>query len=297
MNELKEIYERIKFLRGKGVKMKDIASCTGFTPSVLSALFTTVMPEYFKNLDKGLPEDEALDNALVWVNNVSKKRLLGSLDKTKAALFSMEAAAPPKGDGRAVPYVDTICREMRNSVDLVANISGAYVSYSASSSSDAMKIEPYLIVPSDGGGYVEVVHNNAYGCTHHGFALMNGLNHIYIIFNENKAPQLALFNICLKIPMFDRPPYLRGLYTCFDYNHNPIARRILFVKASDSLAREDFMTMKGCLKPYDELDDDERRYYAYTCESRDALRMRDVSSPKMTVDDLAAEKLLLDGKD
>ncbi len=73
MDDLREIYERIKLLRHNGVKMKEIAACTGFAPSVLSAVFTTVMPEYIKNLDKGMNRDEALDNALVWVNNVSKK--------------------------------------------------------------------------------------------------------------------------------------------------------------------------------------------------------------------------------
>lgn len=297
MNDLKEIYERIKFLRLKGVKMKEIAASTGFAPSVLSALFTTVLPEYFKNIDRGLPCDEALDNALVWVNNVSKKKLLGSLDRMKAALFAMDAAPKPKDEGAGVPYADSISRAMSCAVNLAAGLSGMYVSYSASSSSDALKVEPYLIVPSDGGGYVEAVHNSAYGSTHHGFVLMNGLSHVYIMFNENRPPQLALFNICLKMPMYDRPPYLRGLYTCFDYNYNPIARRILFVKVSDSVSREDFMNMKGCLKPYDVLDDDERQYYAYTCGSRDVLRMRDVSSPKMTLDDLAAEKLLLEEKD
>ena len=56
MDDLREIYERIKFLRNKGVKMKDIAVSTGYAPSVLSALFTTVMPEYFKNLDRGSPK-------------------------------------------------------------------------------------------------------------------------------------------------------------------------------------------------------------------------------------------------
>ena len=293
MDDLKEIYERIKFLRQKGVKMKEIAEHTGFTPSVLSALFTTVLPEYSKNLGNGLPEDEALDNTLAWVNNVSKKKLLSSLGSMKAALFSMDAAPRHADSGRDNGFIETIGREMRGAVALASNLSGAYISYSVSSSSSAMKIEPYLIVPSEGGDYVEVVHNNAYGSTHHGFALMNGLTHVYIIFNENRPPQMALFNICLKIPMFDRPPFLRGLYTCFDYNHNPIARRILFVKASDSLSRDEFMKMRGCLKQYDELDDEERIYYDYTCGKEDTVRMRDVPAPRMTVEDLAAEKELL----
>lgn len=295
MDDLKEIYERIKFLRGKGVKMKEIAAQTGFTPSVLSALFTTVMPEYFKNKDKGMPEDEALDGALVWLNNVSKKKLLGQLDKMKAALFAMDAAPKAASGDADNMHRDIIAHAMKGAVDCCTAFIGMYMSYSVSSSSNAMKMEPYLITPSADGGYVEVVHNNAYGSTHHGFALMNGLSHMYIMFNENRPPQLALFSICLKLPMYERPPYLRGIYTCLDYNHNPIARRILFVKASDSTSREDFLNAKGCLKQYEELDDRERLYYKYTCGGEDVVRMRDVPSPRMTDDDLLAEKELLAG--
>lgn len=295
MDDLKEIYERIKFLRGKGVKMKEIAAQTGFTPSVLSALFTTVMPEYFKNKDKGMPEDEALDGALVWVNNVSKKKLLGQLDKMKAAIFAMDAVPTAACGDADNMHRDIIAHAMKGAVDGCTAFSGMYMSYSVSSSSSAMKIEPYLITPSADGGYVEVVHNNAYGSTHHGFALMNGLSHMYIMFNENRPPQLALFSICLKLPMYERPPYLRGIYTCLDYNHNPIARRILFVKASDGTSREDFLSAKGCLKQYEELDDRERLYYKYTCGGEDVVRMRDVPAPRMTDDDLLAEKELLAG--
>lgn len=296
MDDLKEIYERIKFLRGKGVKMKEIAAQAGLAPSVMSALYTTVLPEYISNTDKGKSEDEALDEALVWVNNVSKKKLLGQLDKMKAALFAMNAA--PKASGRRTgnTHIDAISRAMSDSVNGATDFSGMYMSYSVSSSSSAMKIEPYLIAPSEDGNYMEAIHNNAYGSTHHGFALMNGQNHMYIMFNENRPPQLALFSICLKLPMYERPPYLRGIYTCMDYNHNPIARRILFVKVSDSTSREDFLNAKGCLKQYEELDDKERLYYKYTCGGEDVVRMRDVPAPRMTADDLLAEKELLAGR-
>lgn len=296
MDDLKEIYERMKFLRRKGVKMKDIAECTGMIPSVLSALFTTVLPEYVKNRDKGKDEDESLDAALVWVNNVSKKKLLGSVGKMKAALFKMEAAPKTPVEKQENMHIGDIADIMKGAVNLVTNFSGVYLSYSVSSSSDSMKVEPYLIAPSENGDYVEVVHNNVYGSTHHGFVLMNGLNHIYMIFNENRLPQLALFNICLKLPMYDRPPYLRGIYTCFDYNYNPIARRILFVKVSDDVSREEFLKVKGCLKQYDGLDDREKLFYDYTCGVDDVVRMRDVPTPKMTDADLVVEKELLRGK-
>lgn len=293
MEDFREIYERIKFLRHKGVKMKEIAEHTGFSPSVLSALFTTVFPTYFKNIDKGMDEEDALDNALVWVNNVSKKKLLGSVADMKSALSAMEVAPKQNTEDGGNPYIGVIEKVLKSAVGQVTDFSGMYMSYSVSSSSDAMKLEPYLITPADNGSYVEVVHNSVYGSTHRGLAMMNGLNHIYLMFNENKRPQLALFNICLKIPMFVRPPFLRGLYTCFDYNYNPIARRILFVRLSDSISREDFMKQKGCLKAYGELDDMEKLYYDYTCGKEDVIRMCNIPSPKMNEEDLVMEKKLL----
>ena len=72
MEDLKEIYERISFLRQKGIKMKEMAEQAGISPSVLSAIYSTVLPAYLKT-QKRRNEDEALNNALVWVNNVSKR--------------------------------------------------------------------------------------------------------------------------------------------------------------------------------------------------------------------------------
>lgn len=245
MEDLQEIYDRIKFLRGKGVKMKEIAEQIGFTPSVVSALYTTVLPAYFRNLAAGMDEDDAIGNALSWVNNLSKKKLLGSMARVKAALYAIDASPRTVDGDSGIPFLDNIERLMRATAGQVGNLCGAYMSYSVSSNSCAMKIEPYLVTLAGDGSHVEVVHNSAYGATHRGFALMNGASHLYLMFNESRQPQLSLFNICLKIPMFDRPPFLRGLYTCFDYNFNPIARRILMVKLSDDMQRDEFMTLRA----------------------------------------------------
>lgn len=48
MEDLKEIYERISFLRQKGIKMKGMAEQAGISPSVLSAIYSTVLPAYLK---------------------------------------------------------------------------------------------------------------------------------------------------------------------------------------------------------------------------------------------------------
>lgn len=139
MEDFKEIYERIKFLRHKGVKMKEIAEHTGFSPSVLSALFTTVLPAYFKNIDKGMSEEDALDNALVWVNNVSKKKLLGSVADMKSALSAMEVLPKQNTEDDGNPYISVIEKVLKSAVGQVTDFSGIYMSYSISSSSDAMK--------------------------------------------------------------------------------------------------------------------------------------------------------------
>lgn len=156
-----------------------------------------------------------------------------------------------------------------------------------------LKIEPYLLAMADNGLYAEAFHNNAYGAQHQGAVLMNGASHIYICFNEFQDPQLSLFYICLKIPMYDRPPFLRGLYLCLDYNHNPIARRILFVRQSSSTDRESFRKMQGFMKEFDQLDEDERKIYDYTCTEADSIRLCNIPSPQMDYGDLQQEKAIL----
>lgn len=138
---------------------------------------------------------------------------------------------------------------MLHSAQEVYNYSGIYISYSLSSSSNALKVEPYLITPADSNDHVKVVHMSAYNTTHFGTAVFNNHQNAYIFFNEREAPQLALFTIYLQLPMYDFPHLLKGLYLCLDYNRNPIARRILFIKHSDSTSMDDFLELKGQLIP------------------------------------------------
>lgn len=93
MDELTDIYKRIEYLRNNGVKMKEIADRVDMAPSVLSALYSSVLPAYIDLLKTRTP-DEALDEALALVNNVSKKRLLNNVGIG-------EAVASGDGTGRA----------------------------------------------------------------------------------------------------------------------------------------------------------------------------------------------------
>lgn len=180
MNELKEIYDRITFLRGKGIKMKEMAEQAQLTPSVLSAMYSTVFPAYFKNVEKGMDDNEALDNALMWVNNLSKKKLFGLLPQMKQALFAMEVVVKEKPDSMN-PFLSELEHNARQSVNHITNFSGIYTSYSLSSNTNDLKIEPYFIAPAENGNYIEVGHTNAHGTTHWGFGLMNGMSHLYLV--------------------------------------------------------------------------------------------------------------------
>ena len=292
MNELIEIYKRIEYLRNNGVKMKEIADHTQMAASVISSLYSSVLPTYIGEVKKGIAEEEALDYALSQVNNVSKKRLLGSLESMKARLLELEP--PQEGEKRKSPFWEMMAKESRASAQKANNYSGIYMSYSLSSAADALKVEPYLIAASENNEYVRVVHMSAYNTTHAGVGLFNNHTTSYILFNERECPELALFTIYLQLPMYDFPQMLKGLYLCLDYNRNPIARRILFVKQSDSTDMDEFLALKGEIIPKDKITEDLIPYYDYTCRPGDYIKTCTVPSPSLNTQDLEREKKMLE---
>ena len=292
MNELIEIYKRIEYLRNNGVKMKEIADHTQMAASVISSLYSSVLPTYIGEVKKGIAEEEALDYALSQVNNVSKKRLLGSLESMKARLLELEP--PQEGEKRKSPFWEMMAKESRASAQKANNYSGIYMSYSLSSAADALKVEPYLIAASENNEYVRVVHMSAYNTTHAGVGLFNNHTTSYILFNERECPELALFTIYLQLPMYDFPQMLKGLYLCLDYNRNPIARRILFVKQSDSTDMDEFLTLKGEIIPKDKITEDLMPYYDYTCRPGDYIKTCTVPTPSLNTQDLEREKKMLE---
>lgn len=290
MNDLIEIYRRIEYLRNNGLKMKEIADYVGLAPSVLSALYSSVLPTYVTSLKQGHSEEDSLDMALAQVNNVSKKRLLGNLVSMKELLFGLE---PASGEIQVNPFMEMLNAEVQRSVQEVYNYSGSYLSYSLSSSCQCLKVEPYLIEASEDNTYVKVTHMSAYNTTHRGVGLFNSHQNGYIFFNEREIPQMALFSIYLQLPMCDFPPLLKGLYLSLDYNRNPIARRILLVKQSDGTDMEEFLELKGELVPIDKLSPLQRKYYDYTCREGDCIRTCMVPSPQLNENDLEREKKML----
>ncbi|RGZ03012.1 hypothetical protein DXA15_00065 [Parabacteroides sp. AM58-2XD] len=290
MNDFLELYKRIEYLRNNGTKMKEIADWVGMAPSVLSSLYTTVLPAYFESA-KTMLQEEALDQALSLVNNVSKRKLLSGLEDTLNRLDELEPAALHTQKG--IPFIESLNEELSLSARKTANICGLYTSYSLSSSSDCLKCEPYIITLSDNKDHIRIGRLNAYDEAQWGIGVNGDPQNFYCMFSENPVPPLTLVTVYLQIPMFKNPRQLRGLYLGLDYNRNPVARRIVLIKESESTDIAEFLAMKNGLIAKEDFTPEQQSYYDYTCQTGDYIKMCTVPSLRMDESDLIKEKKML----
>ncbi len=290
MDDFRELYQRIEYLRNNGVKMKEIADCAEMAPSILSSLYTTVLPAYFEGL-KNCPQEEALEHALVLVNNISKRRLLSILPDLLERLDKLEPAV--NDTRKANPFLEHLQEEVQLSIHRVDNICGLYTSYSLSSSSDCLKVEPFIINLSENKEHIRIGRLNAYGEAQWGMGVIGDPQNFYCMFSENPSPQFTLVTVYLQIPFFRNPRQLRGLYIGLDYNRNPVARRILLIKESDSTDTEEFLTMESGLVQKEDFTPEQQAYYDYTCQTGDYIKMCTVPSLQMNETDLIKEKKML----
>ena len=290
MDDFRELYQRIEYLRNNGVKMKEIADCAEMAPSILSSLYTTVLPAYFAWL-KNCPQEEALERALVLVNNISKRRLLSILPDLLERLDKLEPAV--NDTRKANPFLEHLQEEVQLSIHRVDNICRLYTSYSLSSSSDCLKVEPFIINLSENKEHIRIGRLNAYGEAQWGMGVIGDPQNFYCMFSENPSPQFTLVTVYLQIPFFRNPRQLRGLYIGLDYNRNPVARRILLIKESDSTDTEEFLTMESGLVQKEDFTPEQQAYYDYTCQTGDYIKMCTVPSLQMNETDLIKEKKML----
>lgn len=293
MDRLVSLYERMKKLRESGVRMKDISEETDIASSVLSSLYSSVLPMYINLLSNGEEKEKALDKSLQQVNNVSKRKLLGCLD----ALYEKVHAIEPrlinsKNNGR--PFLDDIEKEAINYLPNAGVYTGLYLAYSSSSFSDGLKVEPYMIASiTDGDTMPKVYSQNMSGDYYTGVGLFSPFQIGYLMFNEQKRLQLALKVVYLQLPIIEYPTFLKGIYLTHDYNRNPIARRIIFIRQGDEISLDEFAKLRTEVIPKEKLTEEQLSYYHYTCEPGDVIKSMMLVSPEKNVDDLKREKDLL----
>lgn len=291
MDDFQELYRRIEYLRSNGVKMKEIADCVNMPASVLSSLYTTVLPFYFTSVKTTYPE-EALDQALGQVNNVSKKRLLTSLENMIDRLNELEPTM--QNNQKENPFAEQLKEEISLSARKAEYITGTYISYSLSSSSENLKIEPFIISLSENKEYVRIGRLSAYGEMQWGVGIIGERQNLYCMLSENPSPQFDLVTIYFQIPLFKYPKQLRGLYIGVDYNHNPIARRIILIRQSENTTTEEILQMQSGIVEKTVLTPEQQVYYEYTCQNGDYIKMCTVPSLRMDESDLVREKKMLE---
>ena len=141
------------------------------------------------------------------------------------------------------PFLDDIEREAIKYLPNAGVYTGLYLAYSSSSFSDGLKVEPYMITSiTDGETLPKVYSQSMSGDYYAGIGLFSPFQIGYLMFNEQKRLQLALKVIYLQLPIIEYPNLVKGIYLTHDYNRNPIARRILFVRQGDEIPLKNLPT-------------------------------------------------------
>lgn len=290
--KLMAIHERLDQLKHQGVKMKDVAASMDLSPSVLSALYATVLPAFRKAI-REKDFEEALTEALSNVNNLSRKRLMVMLDDLYRNV--MEFPGPVVGEGvREAAFLRSLERFAADSGSKLGQLEGIYMSYSCSSSVRTLKAEPFYFTRSGDNRTFVVGRKSVHGVVREGIGIVQERQILYLLLNAFQESDLSLVTVYLQLPFLERIHYLRGLYLVPDYNQNPIARRIVLVKLADHYTPEEFERVEARLIPPEEFSDEERLVYDYTCGRGDSIKMCTLPSPKLDLRDLSGEKNLLE---
>lgn len=287
------LYEQLRKLRAGGVKMKDIAGAADIPSSVLSSIYSSVLPAYTAMLADGMPADEALGEALKKATNVSRRRLMGCVDGLYSHVFGMSASGVTarKDVGTLLGDLEAAAGKYLGESSVYA---GLYTCYSFSFHSGCMKAEPYMIASAADGDAVQRVYcRTVDGNCIEGIGLFSPYQAGYMLFNELRNMQFALKTVCLRLPAMSFPHYIKGICLSHDYNCNPVARRIIFVREGDGISLDDFSNLEPKVIDNGKLDGDLKAYYDYTCQKGDVVRSMIFTSPGKGVDDLLREKELL----
>ena len=286
-----EIYGKLQALKKNGVKMKDIATAAGWSPSVLSALYASVLPAFRTATDSGKDFDQALDNALATVNNLSRGRLLGTMHRLLQDINAFRPAESPSS-GKEPEFISSLKAVNETSSAKTGLIEGLYMSYSCSSSMTALKAEPCYFTDSPSGGF-RAGRKSVHDSIREGIGIISKQNMLYVLFNAFQEPGFSLVSMYLQLPFLEDISYLKGIYLVPDYNNNPIARRIVLIRHSEETDMDIFGTMEARLILPEEFSPQEKLISEYVCGKTDCIKMCSLPSPKLDLRDLKQEKDLL----
>lgn len=190
-------------------------------------------------------------------------------------------------------FIMSLWNESKISTEKSHNLEGMHMSYSCSSSIQTLKAEPFYISNSSNYTCLTVGRKSVHGFIREGIGMLKEQQMLYLLLNEFDFPNMSLVTIYLQLPFLEEYKLLKGLYLVPDYNKNPIARRIIFLKLKDYYNPEEFKMLDAKLIMPEIFSDVEKIIFDYTCDNSDSLKMCTLPSPKLDLRDLIAEKKLL----
>ncbi len=285
-NRLSKIYARIKELKAGGVKMKEMAEAVELAPSVFSAMSSTVLPLYQSAIEQGRDHQEAIDSAIAQVNNVSKRRLLGNLDKIYSALMKFKCG-DMLGD-RGDTLVETISLRLPKGKELGSAIEGLYICYRQSEDlRRELVAEPYLLRREE--GTLEFYIKRVDGRVVQGIALHMGEGNISLMSKGDGVDSSKLEVTMVRLSAEGYYSLIRGITLGYDSSDNPLSRRVVLVRLSDSREME-------CLEELEAkvvARDDNQLLYDYLCSGDDAIRLYSLPNHTVNFEDLSKEKEII----
>lgn len=292
MDSFISLYQNLKKLREGGIRMKEIAEEVNVASSVLSSLYSSVLPTYVQLVHNGKDSDSALEEALQLVNNVSRRKLVSCVDELLQRTTAMDYRLFT--NAKRCSFWSDMEKESIKNYEQANIYAGVYRAYSRSSYCDGMKIEPYMIATTKDSNYgSNIFCQNWEGKTYVGSGVFFPGQCGYLLFNEQQKLQLTLKTIHLQLPLLEQPVQMKGIYLTHDYNQNPIARRILFIRESEEVPFEEFCQRKTLVIPKQEISEQLMPYYNYTCQKEDYIRSFAMASPQNDENNLKLEKELL----
>ncbi|MFI3314933.1 MAG: hypothetical protein R3Y04_04660 [Rikenellaceae bacterium] len=294
MEKIIIIYEKLKELRNKGVKMKDISLTCKVTPSALSSLYKTILPAYIENIANGYEQNDALEESLSHVNNVSKRRFFDLITDLERLLDGVSVVRSGNTLVEGGLFYDDLKREALKHASNSFDYSGFYLGYSRCAYKDALQIEPMMIIsPQHGEAMYKIACMNAQNQIYWGNGMFTNHQISYIFLNEQINSQMGLKVAYIQLPMFDSPKMIRGVYLSHDYSRNPLSRRVVYVKQED-ISLDEFEKLSLQVKGVAELNTKEQSYYTYSCEIGDyILSSLSMASPDADIEELEHEKKVI----
>ncbi|MBK8946083.1 MAG: hypothetical protein IPM32_12545 [Ignavibacteriae bacterium] len=236
IHKAKEFLELIEKLKKKGMKKKEIAASLNIPAPVLSSLYKTVLPkiaevDIFLN-SKEL--DEKLDEAFSLVNNLSKSKVTISLDEYLIDLKKLLKFS--KNDSIQFDYIKNLKKHAEISYDFIKqNYQGIYYFYYVSTDSYTIKRDLFLIKENKLHKIIECFKGNVKSrVQYYGIVNMIGTHTLSLHASEKNFPPSEYLLINMSLPSVRNVEFFRGIFSSLTYARQPIARKFVMIKISDS---------------------------------------------------------------